>query len=294
MRKQLCFVAAAVSRIFFTSFLLKQTKKNFNISIYFLQEMHLSESKENGENLKLELDKIQEQLQHHNEEKTDRMTKIDRLKVQLDEKQHDLQMAQRNVQELTSMLQETSNKTESEQLERLQHLASIQELQSSQAQLVRERDAAKLRASERDREMTGLRKEVNSVIDKKKRLEQELQRLKQHLVTVEETYTQEAVESEERERSLRTKLAQCEDQLRTANVHQSTASKDAKAQLESLETKVAELTRECEQAKNKNFSLESEQAAHQRAMDNLNMALEGFQHEKTNDLKKAELQFEQK
>ena len=42
--------------------------------------------------------------------------------------------------------------------------------------------------------------------DKKKRLEHELERLKQHLVQVEETYTQEALEAEERERELRKKL----------------------------------------------------------------------------------------
>ena len=35
------------------------------------------------------------------------------------------------------------------------------------------------------------RREVNSVIDKKKKLEGEVERLKHHLMTVEETYTHE-------------------------------------------------------------------------------------------------------
>ena len=44
------------------------------------------------------------------------------------------------------------------------------------------------------------------MIDKKRRLEQELDRLRQHLLAVEEGYTQEALTTEERERDLRKKL----------------------------------------------------------------------------------------
>ena len=57
--------------------------------------------------------------------------------------------------------------------------------------------------------MAELRKEVNNVIDKKKRLEQETERLKQHLVDVEDGYTQEALQTEEREQELRKKLQVC-------------------------------------------------------------------------------------
>ena len=95
---------------------------------------------------------------------------------------------------------------------------------------MKQRDEAQLQANEKDRQLSELRREVNNVIgknasifdltiffffsktflclltDKKKRLEHELERLKQHLVQVEETYTQEALEAEERERELRKKL----------------------------------------------------------------------------------------
>ena len=83
-------------------------------------------------------------------------------------------MAKRNLQQLTEMLEEKSNKSESQQLERLQNLSAIQELQAKVSEMSRERDSAKVGLADRDREMVGLRKEVNSVIDKKKRLEQEL------------------------------------------------------------------------------------------------------------------------
>merc|ERR1712203_830196 len=93
--------------------------------------------------------------------------------------------------------------------------------------------------------MVGLRKEVNSVIDKKKRLEQELDRLKKHLVSVEESYTQEAIESEERERELRKKLQTVEENLRSACVNSSDTFKAAQAKESSLESKLVEVNQEC-------------------------------------------------
>ena len=71
---------------------------------------------------------------------------------------------------------------------------------------MKQRDEAQLQVNEKDRQLSELRREVNNVIDKKKRLEHELERLKQHLVQVEEGYTQEALQSEDRERELRKKL----------------------------------------------------------------------------------------
>ncbi len=50
--------------------------------------------------------------------------------------------------------------------------SAIQELQSSVGSLKRERDEGNLRLKERERELTETRREVNSVIEKKKRLEQ--------------------------------------------------------------------------------------------------------------------------
>ena len=48
-----------------------------------------------------------------------------------------------------------------------------------------ERDEVQIKANDKDRQLAELRKEVNNVIDKKKRLEQETERLKQHLVRFE-------------------------------------------------------------------------------------------------------------
>lgn len=103
-------------------------------------------------------------------------------------------MAKANLQQLTEMLEEKSQSSESIQQERLQNIAgatsmedvtevkgsimnlhvppvAAQELQSSLASLKREKDETELILGQRDRDLIETRKEVNNVIDKKKRLE---------------------------------------------------------------------------------------------------------------------------
>ena len=64
---------------------------------------------------------------------------------------------------------------------------ALQDLQSNIRQLMHERDEVQIKANDKDRQLAELRKEVNNVIDKKKRLEHETERLKQHLVRFEST-----------------------------------------------------------------------------------------------------------
>lgn len=257
-------------------------------------ELRLSEADKSLEYYRTEIEKSLANIKTLHEDKQSLLGDTDRLKLCLEEKGHDLEMARRNLQQLTEMLEEKSNNSESQQLERLQNLAAIQELQAKISEMSRERDSAKVCLAEREREMVGLRKEVNSVIDKKKRLEQELERLKKHLVSIEESYTQEALESEERERELRKKLQMVEESLRISCATSSDSSKAAHAKENSLETKLVEITQENNEMRNRLFSVEAEFAAQTRAMENLNLALEGFQHEKVNDLKRAEMMYDAK
>ena len=276
------------------SLIRKQEESRTNQHKINGMELRLSEADKSLEYYKVELEKSNTNIKSLQEDKQGLLGDSDRLKLCLEEKEHDLEMAKRNLQQLTEMLEEKSNKSESQQLERLQNLSAIQELQAKVSEMSRERDSAKVGLADRDREMVGLRKEVNSVIDKKKRLEQELDRLKKHLVSVEESYTQEAIESEERERELRKKLQTVEENLRSACVNSSDTFKAAQAKESSLESKLVEVNQENVEMRNRLFSVEAEFAAQKRAMENLNLALEGFQHEKVNDLKRAEMMYDAK
>ena len=51
--------------------------------------------------------------------------------------------------------------------------------------------------------------------EKEQKLSRELDRLRSHLLQIEEGYTREALEAEEREKTLRNRLAHAEEQLST-------------------------------------------------------------------------------
>ena len=90
-----------------------------------------------------------------------------------------------------------------------------------------ERDQALSQARARLQEAQDLRKEVSSVIEKKRRVEGEVERLRSHLVSVEESYTGELVAGEEREAGLRRRVAGLEDQIRMVSNNSTEATEEA-------------------------------------------------------------------
>ena len=128
------------------------------------------------------------------------------ISLELEEKTHDLKMAEKNIQTLKEMLEDKNLDTENQQQEKLQNIIVVKDLQDTLKSVTKERDDLQVQISSRDQQLSDLRREVNNVIDKKKRLEQELERLKQHLMEVEEGYTKEALEAEEKASQLQKKL----------------------------------------------------------------------------------------
>ena len=85
---------------------------------------------ENGENsdkilkdLKSDLENSQIQLKSKTSEIAGLTSTNERLKLEVEEKVHDLKMAQKNMDHLKEMLEEKSNTSESQQQERLQNIA---------------------------------------------------------------------------------------------------------------------------------------------------------------------------
>ena len=73
--------------------------------------------------LKSDLDNCQNQLKSKASEIAGLNSINERLKLEVEEKVHDLKMAQKNMDHLKEMLEEKSNTTESQQQERLQNIA---------------------------------------------------------------------------------------------------------------------------------------------------------------------------
>lgn len=91
--------------------------------------------------------------------------------------------------------------------------SEVERLRTDLKTLAQDRNSIESKLKSKEKEVVDLHKEVKSVIEKKKWVEGELERLRKHLVSVEETYTQELVMGEERETELRGRVGKLEDQV---------------------------------------------------------------------------------
>ena len=86
-------------------------------------EHHLAASEKLQQEVKLELEQCQSQLKAKSNEVGELNSSNDRLKLELDEKKHDLIMAQKNLSQLKEMVEEKSSTSENHQQERLHNIA---------------------------------------------------------------------------------------------------------------------------------------------------------------------------
>lgn len=89
-------------------------------------DLHQTDALRRLDELKFELDNVQIENKKLSEENQGLSSANNRFKVLLEEKSHDLDMAQRNLQQLREMVDEKSQNTESTQQERLKNLAGIE------------------------------------------------------------------------------------------------------------------------------------------------------------------------
>merc|ERR1711962_1102984 len=88
-----------------------------------------------------------------------------------------------------------------------------QELQKQKVDIGKERDQLRVANSHFNVQYQEKSKELKEVKEREGKLSTECERLRQHLVTVEETYTAEALVAEERESTLRSTLSKMEEKL---------------------------------------------------------------------------------
>lgn len=113
-------------------------------------------------------------------------------------------------------------------------------------------------------------------------------------MAVEDGYTNEALDAEERERELRKKLQDTEENLRLSSAHYSSASQESHLQLGSLQRQVQQLSEQRDHLLERLTKVTNEHKSQSIALENLTMVLEGFQREKDNDLKLAKKDYEQR
>jgi len=119
-------------------------------------------------------------------------------------------------------------------------------------------------------------------------VEGEVERLRVHLVEVEDGYTQELMQGEEREQELRARVGALEDKVKKASLSHTEASQEANEATSHLtEALTAAATSRdtlSDQLKLNQTKLREKSSA----LRNLQMALEGFQRQKENEIRQVE------
>jgi len=210
------------------------------------------------------------------------------------ELQQEVERVNRSLVSMKGMLEEKTTSNVSQQEQGLKYIAECERLSSELSQMTAERDSCVTQGKARLQEAQDLRREVSSIIEKKKRVEGEVERLRGHLVQVEEGYTAELMEGEEREKEMRKKVAQLEDLLRVATHTSSEVSESASQASTQLTAALETAASQRDQLSDQLASCEATLRTRSMELRNLQLALEGFQRQKENEIGMAEKNCEAK
>lgn len=136
-----------------------------------------------------------------------------------------------------------------------------------------------LALKQKQMENSAVQNEVQHLRDKEVRLNQELERLRNHLLESEDSYTREALAAEEREAKLRKKVTMLEEKLISSSNAMENASHQASLQVESLQEQLNVVSKQRDETALQ-LSVSQEQVKqYALSLTNLQMVLEHFQQE---------------
>ncbi|XP_070334043.1 thyroid receptor-interacting protein 11 isoform X3 [Odocoileus virginianus] len=160
-----------------------------------------------------------------------------------------------------------------------QLLNAVKSMQEKTVMFQQERDQVMLALKQKQMENTAVQNEVQHLRDKELRLNQELERLRNHLLESEDSYTREALAAEDREAKLRKKVTILEEKLVSSSSAMENASHQANLQVESLQEQLNVVSKQRDET-TLQLSLSQEQVKqYALSLSNLQMVLEHFQQE---------------
>lgn len=107
--------------------------------------------------------------------------------------------------------------------------------------------------------------------------EKELERLRVHLVEIEETYTQELLLAEQKNQELQAKMNEIEEREKNSSTLYTSVSIRANQQVEALQNQIQMLTNQRDELRQKISDAEDENSRQAAALANLNFVLQQFQ-----------------
>ncbi|XP_023727359.1 thyroid receptor-interacting protein 11 isoform X4 [Cryptotermes secundus] len=132
-----------------------------------------------------------------------------------------------------------------------------------------------------------LQNEVHEQCEKESVLLKQLDRLRLHLVAVEESYTQEALKAEEQVKDLQNKLVLAEERIKNSSTAYTSASIRANQHVESLQGQARLIAQQRDDLQLKLSAAEDQIHHHSAALRNLQIVLEQFQKDKEREIDSA-------
>ncbi|NXO25229.1 TRIPB protein, partial [Cisticola juncidis] len=174
-----------------------------------------------------------------------------------------------------------------------QLLNEVKSMQEKAVTFQQERDQVMLALKQKQMESNALQSEVQHLHEKEQRLNQELERLRNHLLEMEDSYTREALAAEDREVKLRKKVLILEEKLASSSTAVENASHQASLQVESLQEQLNLVSKQRDETMLQLTISQDQVKQYALSLANLQMVLEQFQQEEK-AMYSAELERHQK
>ncbi|NXA46192.1 TRIPB protein, partial [Nothocercus julius] len=174
-----------------------------------------------------------------------------------------------------------------------QLLNEVKSMQEKAVTFQQERDQVMVALKQKQMESSALQSEMQHLREKEQRLNQELDRLRNHLLEMEDSYTREALAAEDREAKLRKKVFVLEEKLVSSSTAVENASHQASMQVESLQEQLNLVTKQRDETVLQLTISQDQVKQYALSLANLQMVLEQFQQEEK-AMYSAELEKHQK
>ncbi|KAM6445914.1 thyroid receptor-interacting protein 11 [Rhynochetos jubatus] len=160
-----------------------------------------------------------------------------------------------------------------------QLLNEVKSMQEKAVTFQQERDQVMVALKQKQMESSALQSEIQHLCEKEQRLNQELERLRNHLLEVEDSYTREALAAEDREVKLRKKVLVLEEKLVSSSTAVENASHQASLQVESLQEQLNLVSKQRDDTVLQLTVSQEQVKQYALSLANLQMVLEQFQQE---------------
>ncbi|NXD21295.1 TRIPB protein, partial [Spelaeornis formosus] len=160
-----------------------------------------------------------------------------------------------------------------------QLLNEVKSMQEKAVTFQQERDQVMVALKQKQMESSALQTEVQHLHEKEQRLNQELERLRNHLLEMEDSYTREALAAEDREVKLRKKVLILEEKLASSSTAVENASHQASLQVESLQEQLNLVSKQRDETVLQLTISQDQVKQYALSLANLQMVLEQFQQE---------------